>query len=724
MGVTSEGDVARTRMPLRGGRGSAIGDAAQAAWLAVLPCAALTYLVVVGAGPWLGDHLRPQKPTFRYLVGPVDPRADAPAIGQFVASLTGPLLLALATAAIVRWRLRLPRALATAVVVLAQALLLFAIAACFQGQRRPAFGFTYFSLRTLAVSAIAAVSLLAACGSRRLRNLLGAHLREPRTRRLVIAAVAAAATAVWMLPALETDRSITWATSVIQYHTPFYLDETFAVVNGLTPLVTFTPQYGALWPYLVALPLVAFGRTMLVFTLAMATATSLALLAIFGVLRRVTHNSLAALLLYVPFLATTLFPIGENATSLMPLGAWFAFYPLRYAGPLLLAWLTARHLSDPGRRRPWPVFALAGLVALNNVDAGVAALGASLAALLWAAWPRTREAALALVANVVAGLAGAVAIVSAVTLARSGSLPHLGQLTEFARVFALNGYNAVPKPGVRGLPLLIYGTFAAAIATATVLALRRDRDVVLTGMLAWIGVFGLGSASYYVARDVLPTLFSPWALAIALLAVVAFRSLAAQRRPRQWAKALVPLFGLGVIACSIPTIPAPWTQLARLQHAPPNAPGGAGPVTPPSEPETRRFLVSLADGSHRFVVKGNAPVALLATNGHRIADAYGIRDVTPYTGVESILTAEQAERTLDILRAAGGNTVVMPQGNDVALDRLLVARGFAMVTERGLRRPHFREAHDTEAVMRLSPTRVHEYVKWVDTRHLHPRALR
>ena len=57
--------------------------------------------------------------------------------------------------------------------------------------------------------------------------------------------------------------------------------------------------------------MLAFGKTLLVFTLAPLRVSGLALLAVFGVLRRVTRSSLAALLLYLPFLATSLFLIGD-----------------------------------------------------------------------------------------------------------------------------------------------------------------------------------------------------------------------------------------------------------------------------------------------------------------------------------------------------------------------------------------------------------------------------
>ncbi|HEX7291781.1 MAG TPA: hypothetical protein VF250_11710, partial [Conexibacter sp.] len=229
---------------------------------------------------------------------------------------------------------------------------------------------------------------------------------------------------------------------------------------------------------------------------------------------------------------------------------------------------------------------------------------------------------------------------------------------------------------------------------------------------------------YYVARDVLVTSFSAWALAVALLAVAAFRSLDAPHVRRRVAPALLVFFGLGLTACSIAQFPAPpWRQLHRLDD-PRWEEVLSPPLTAPVEPDVREFIAGVADGRHRFVVRHGAPVALLATNGHRIADAYGIRDVAPYTGYDSLLTVEQVERTLDVLRDAGGNTVLLPRMDNADFNQILVRRGFELVTERGLRTPRFRQPGDYTAVIELNPINRAGLVKWVDTRHLHPRALR
>ena len=113
-------------------------------------------------------------------------------------------------------------------------------------------------------------------------------------------------------------------------------------------------------------------------------------------------------------------------------------------------------------------------------------------------------------------------------------------------------------------------------------------------------------------------------------------------------------------------------------------------------------------------------MAILLTTGHRVADAYGVVNVSPYTGVESVVTVERVEAVLDALRDAGGNTVILPIKLDTSIFPLLVRRGFEPLTTEGLR-PWV--ARRTAFADRAWPGDT-AVMKWVDTRHLHPRALR
>ena len=85
-----------------------------------------------------------------------------------------------------------------------------------------------------------------------------------------------------------------------------------------------------------------------------------------------SRNGVTALLLYLPVLATSLFIVGGTRTSRYTFGDYFGVFPLRYAGPFLLAWLLVRQLDGARPRRPWPLFLVAGLCALNNAEFGLA----------------------------------------------------------------------------------------------------------------------------------------------------------------------------------------------------------------------------------------------------------------------------------------------------------------------------------------------------------------
>jgi hypothetical protein len=308
---------------------------------------------------------------------------------------------------------------------------------------------------------------------------------------------------------------------------------------------------------------------------------------------------------------------------------------------------------------------------------------------------------------------------------RAGSLPQLGRLVSYARIYAIGGYAQMPIPGVLGVHLLIYLTYVAAILVATVRALRGAQNRVLTGMLAWAGVFGLGAGAYWVGRSHPTTLvyeFAAWGLALVLLTLVAVGELRARRPARTAIGALVVLFSFGVMTCSLAQAPAPWEQLARLRApfvATPDEPD-PNPLAASPRPSTRRFVASLADGPSRFVVRRGAPVAILLTNGHRVADAYGVVNVSPYSGAESLETLERIEETVDALRRAGGNTIILPNPVNPGILPVLKRLGFYELTQRGLR-----------------PFKLNQplalFVPWpgggsiskaVDMRHLHPRALR
>jgi len=696
--------------------------------------AGIVYLL----GPPLGG-LTPSGEHYTFLEGVAFHR-EPTELTRYALAVFAPLLLALATASAPRWLTRVPASASNLGVGASQAALVAVVTVSIAAQYRytfgdtytlgqlPPFGWRYFTPTTLVVALLIATMLAGALTVPRVRRRTVALLwPKGHQRRLLAGGIALGATAIWMLHAVHTDSEIANALQSLWYHLQFPLDETFAVLNGRTPLVDFSAQYGSLWPFLIAVPMLTLGKTVLVFSAVLCVITTAALFAIYGVFRRVTNSATAALVLYLPFLATSLFRLDGPLENRLSPGSYYAAFPLRYALPFFLAWLTARHI-DRGRdtaRGAWLLFVVAGLAVLNNGDFGAPALAATLAALLWSA-PRLTWASLGRFAAIVAaGVATAIVLVAALTLVHAGALPQFGRLVDYARLYTVGGLALMPIPGIFGVHLLIFLTHAAAIVVATTRRLRGAPNRVLTGMLVWAGVFGLGAGSYYVGRSHpvgLAFQFSAWGLSLALLTVVAARELAGRQLRPTAVSAFVVLFGFGVMACSLAQTPTPWGQIDRLTtaHVPTESQPDVQPLVPSRSAEVRHFVASLADGRDHYVYKRGAPVAILLTTGHRIADAYGVVNVSPYTGIDSLLTVQRIETMLDDLRAAGGNTVILPNpASSITLFRVLAGRGFEPVTTRGMR-----PFSPSGAPLEQPWPGGRAVMKWVDARHLHPEALR
>jgi hypothetical protein len=734
----AKGAVVEPSMPGDSTAAEAYLSARDAAWLCALPCALVVLLAMLVLGPPLGSLLDAPPRTYRFFHAFAESVHPEPTeTGRFLIALSAPLLLSSATVALLRRPPRLAPDTQRAWIAVTQVALVVLLVACVVGQYDARYGelyigpafpisWAYFTPATFAVSAGVVLLLALALRSARVRNLTSAALQESWGRRAAATAVAVAMTAIWLLHAVNSDHSIANEPWQVQFHLSFTADEAFAIVNGRTPLVDFSAQYGSLIPWLGALALLAFGKTLLAFTIAMTSLTAIALLAIFGVLRKASRSALAALLLYLPVLATSLFRVRGTPVIRDTFATYFGAFPLRFTGPYVLAWLTAGQLEKPrGRLGTSALFLVAGLVLLNNLEHGIAALAATVAAFLWTS-PIDRRLFVRLGVALAAGLAAALALVSLLTLLHAGSLPHLWRLADYARLYAKGGFGMLPIRSPLGLHVAIYLTYVAVTVTATVRAVNRAPNRVLTGMLVWSGVFGLASGSYFVGRSHPETLiasFSTWALALALLVVVVVSRLLADPPRRPSLAALVVLFGLGITICSLAQTPAPWSQVRRLGEpfTPSLGAESERPLLAEQAPSQRRFVSSIADGPGRFVVRRGAPVAILAFMGHRIADIYGLVDVTPYTGWYSMGTEERVEATVDALRAAGGNTMIVPRDADPGIFLVLARHGFKALTRSG-GLASFGPHHPARNIA-LAPWQEVTLTKWVDTRHLHPRAL-
>jgi hypothetical protein len=663
-----------------GQRDSALGrvtpsgaQVAAFAWIAVLPCAVLVIAGILVLGPPLGRLLFPPPdvtfwPQLTQTVDPPNPEPTEHA--RYLLALSAPLLLAgaIALAPRVMWRWSADATVRAARGVQIAALVF--VGACLVAQRRQVYfagisgssHVVYFTLPTLGVALALAAAIAAAIRSDRMRRALRALAAETRARRIAATAAAVVVVAAWMLPAINTERTIVAAHVAVAEHLPFWLDEVFAVLNGRYPLVDFAAQYGSLWPYPIAGALALFGTSIGVYTVATVAIGVAALLALFGVFRRVV-GSVLGLLVFLPVLATTLYTMEGPLDNRYAIVNLFSTFPLRYAGPFLLVWLTTRHLTGaPPRRARW-LFLAGGLVALNNAEFGVPALVATVAALAWS-WQRPTLARLRTLALEAAlGVLGALALVTVFTLAIAGSLPHLSLLVRYTHLFALAGYGMLLMKPVVGMSTIIYLTYVAAIGIATVRLVNREPDRLMTGLLAWSGVFGLGIGSYYVGRsfpEVLINLFGAWAFTVALLFVVVVRAMAARAARLPSIAEAACLVTFAVLICSLAQTPTPWSQVARLRNT-----GVALYARPMGQP----FIAEhTRTGEH---------VALLTLLGHRTAYNLRIVDVTPYTGAPSMPTANQLDEVLRLVREAGGRKVFLSRLEPYAdIQQALLDRGY------------------------------------------------
>ena len=625
------------RAPVRGvdrARAAAAGRAervralapAEAAWVALVPCALVALGAILLLGPPLGHLLvRPHgdalwPPGWWEARGQPEPVKQ----GRFALAVLAPLLPIAAVAANARRPLQMRPATIRAVVYASQVALLAFVAIALLAQRNVIDGGRVlepvFSVGMLMLAAGVVVAAVTALRSDRVRSVIGRVARERLGTRLACGAIATAFASVWLLEALETDGLVeqrglmTWT-----------LNDVFAVLNGHDSLVDYHAIYAKLLPYPTALVLLAFGTTGFVYTLFMTVLSVLALLAVYAVLRRVARSSLYALLLFAPFVA-----LSDWRHTMIMAEMW----PTRYGGAFLLAWLTARQLDDRRPRHAFWLFLVAGLVLINDLEFGIAALLASVAALLCARRPRSVRAAAPLLAALAGGMAAALAATSVLTLARAGSLPHLGLLLEWPRVFTDLGWFSLPMPAI-GLHLAIYATLAGALVVAAVRVARRADDVLLTSMLAWAGVFGLVAAGYYAGRSdesKLAAMFAAWAFALALLTILCVRALSARRWRAPTVPELLVLFGFGLAVSLLGQLVSPRLLIDRLR----------APVPPLQyRPAAEQFIA-------RHVVRGEQ-VAILIPEGFRLAYDLGIDDVAPYPNANAIVTWRQLQTLIDVL---------------------------------------------------------------------------
>lgn len=511
-------------------------------------------------------------------------------------------------------------------------------------------GVGHFATRDLAVGG--GLAILVAVLIRRRPSLAAA-----RPRNLAWPVLGVAITVCWLLPAVFRDRNVGHGLFVMWWHMQFVYGDFVATVGGRTPLVDYNAEYGSLLPVALAAPLRALGPSVGSFTALMCLLTLGSLLAVQRALALLTRSEPLALALYLPFLATGFFTDYHSGTERFYFGNYFGVFPLRYLGPYVLLWLCVRHLRGLRPRAPAWLFVLGTLATINDVEFGLPALAAAVVALAAAGSLRLRSIA----AGVAAGALGVVAVL----WLRTGQLIEVAHMTRYAQLFGRAGFGEVSTPTL-GLHLVIYATFAGALVVAALRHRRVADDRSLTGALAFAGVFGLGAGSYYMGGSnpsQLLGVFSAWALAVALLALVAARALTRPGVPRFAAGAALVLFGLQ--ATALTQFPAPWTQVRRIT---------AGPAaTQPYDRTAAAAYVrrTAAPGEHVVVLEGL---------GQLVALRAGVENVSPYSEIWAVWSHEQVAEIVGALRRAGGTRFYLGRaGADPGIGVALAADGFKRV---------------------------------------------
>ena len=469
-----------------------------------------------------------------------------------------------------------------------------------------------------------------------------------RGRAWLAFGLAVLATLLFVLPAVVTDATVGQAGQLAAGHIPVQAEDYFSVVNGRTPLVDYIAQYANLLPLLLEPVLATFDSSITALSIAMCTLSAIALLAVFGIFRQVTRGPWTALALYLPFLALALFPWNDSGPFRNFDANYYGILPGRLFGPFLLAWLVA--VSTRRRIPVWALFGFAGLVVVNNSEFGTPALF-SLIVATGVSWDRStplRERLGRLAVEGAAGLLGAILLVCAVILIRTGELPDPTLLTYFNRVFLQDSYGLIPMPTL-GLQWALYFTYAAALVMAAVRYVRDEENRTLTVMLAFSGIFGLATGGYFVGRSSqfqLMLLFPAWALSLALVAWTAAHSLRHSASDRERLKrillpACAALVGFGLMVSAIARVSPPWRQIDRL------ADGG---VAVNDQLAAQRYVEANTHPGEHVLIIGT-------TLDHRVADRAGVVNVSPVNGITGLIVPDEANRAIDQLEEAGGTQV-------------------------------------------------------------------
>lgn len=474
---------------------------------------------------------------------------------------------------------------------------------------------------------------------------------------------------VGLMPAVFTNNNVGNAHINMLVHLPYTMGEFAAVLNGRSPGVDFFPQYQNLLPYLFLPYFRLFGVSVTSYTFCMGLLSAAGLLLVWLTFVKTARSGVAGGALFLIFAGLAFHAQRINDTERFYIFNYYAVAPLRYIALWVTGFLLALYLEKPVRARRLWLFAAAALCVVNNPDFGVPALAGALVACFIS--PRENRLVvspremLTLCAEAAVCFSGAVLLFMGVTFARSGHLPDFMAMTQYQRIFAANGFMALPVPPL-GLYWVLLSTFLAALVAGF---LPTGENRILRGLLVFAGVSGCGAGMYYVGRShhlVLHSIFPAWGVALALLLLFTVRAIKNEAYAREVRLGMIlPLFWLLSFsftgAANLLTLNNPLRQPLRY-----------------SCPDTGYYstLQGIGDFVKRFIVPGEK-VMLICPNAHLLALMTGTDNVFPYASSGSLILRSQAELTAETADLKNVNKVF---GNFSAeLAARLEARGFVKV---------------------------------------------
>lgn len=522
-----------------------------------------------------------------------------------------------------------------------------------------------------------AAALIGALLGSGLIGRLGRFACQPRPWALRISGVgtawllAAGLAVVTLLPGLYVERG-TEAGPPLTYLMRYQMGEFAAIYNGHTPDVDFSPQYQRLMAFLLSPIFRWYSLTPAHFTVVMVVLNFLELMAGYGLLVCAARSSWAALAAFVFMIAA------GGAISIMRehLGMnqaytpfnYFAVHPMRSFGPWMTGVAIAWHLRNPSRKIPLTAAGfLALLTAVNNLDFGVPAFVAAGTVVVFSGeltLQGLRSAVSGRLSWFLIGVGLGILLWLGLVFGRTGELPHLREMIEFQWIFAHNGFFMLPAPKF-GLHQLILLTFMAAFLQGM---LRPREDRMLNGLLIFAAVSGLGSLAYYVGRShphVLRITGYSWGFALWLVLIATYKD---SNASRSWVwvsrPALVALLiGLGYCTVQIGKLPNPEREFARLDKP-------RGELWPQLGKEIEIVKQHQKPGDK---------VMIYYPFAHLIAKFADVKNVFPYTDVDSVLIHSQLQRMIEACDRNGVRRIYGLYESYPEMGAAMAAAGFRIV---------------------------------------------